>query len=115
MAKKHSYGPLDPDTEELFSQMMNFAQRFIDLQIEEDTYRELQDDLNELGRRFNITRSDVEYKAETEDNPDTGETTVKITFKTEEQPPRIKTPEEIRKNLRLISNDDEDDDEPTKH
>ena len=114
MAKKHSYGPLDPDTEELFSQMMNFAQRFIDLQIEEETYRELQEDLEELGRRFNITRSDVEFRTEAEDDPDTGETTVKITFKSE-TPPRIKTPEEIRKNLRLISNDDEEDDEPTKH
>ena len=115
MAKKHSYGPLDPDTEELFSQMMNFAQRFIDLQIEEETYRELQEDLEELGRRFNITRSDVEFRTEAEDDPDTGETTVKITFKSEDSPPRIKTPEEIRKNLRLISNDDEEDDEPTKH
>ena len=114
MAKKHRYGPLDPDTEELFSQMMNFAQRFIDLQIEEETYRELQEDLEELGRRFNITRSDVEFRTEAEDDPDTGETTVKITFKSE-TPPRIKTPEEIRKNLRLISNDDEEDDEPTKH
>ena len=108
MAKKYSYGPLDPDTEELFSQMMNFAQRFIDLQIEEETYRELQEELDELGRRFNITRSDVEFKTESEDNPDTGETTVKITFKTEDTPPRIKSPEEIRKNLRLISNDDDD-------
>ena len=67
MAKKHRYGPLDPDTEELFSQMMNFAQRFIDLQIEEETYRELQEDLEELGRRFNITRSDVEFRTEAED------------------------------------------------
>ena len=98
----------------MFSQMMNFAQRFIDLQIEEETYRELQEDLEELGRRFNITRSDVEFRTEAEDDPDTGETTVKITFKSE-TPPRIKTPEEIRKNLRLISNDDEEDDEPTKH
>ena len=115
MAKKHSYGPLDPDTEELFSQMMNFAQRFIDLQIEEETYRELQEDLDELGRRFDIQRSDVEFRTESTDDPDTGETTVKITFKSEDSPPRIKTPEEIRKNLRLISNDDEEDDEPTKH
>ena len=108
MAKKYSYGPLDPDTEELFSTMMNFAQRFIDLQVDEDSYKELQEELDELGRRFNIERSDVEFTTESEDNPDTGETTVKITFKSE-TPPRIKSPEEIRKNLRLISNDDDDD------
>ena len=70
-------------------------------------------DLDELGRRFDIHKSDVEFRSETQDDPETGETTVKITFKTE-TPPRVKTPEEIRKNLRLISND-EDDDEPTKH
>ena len=114
MAEKYTTYKLDEDTEELFSQMMNFAQRFIDLQIDEETYRELQEDLDELGRRFDIHKSDVEFKTESEDNPDTGETTVKITFKTEDTPPRIKSPEEIRKNLRLISND-EDDDEPTKH
>ena len=108
MAKKYSYGPLDPDTEELFSTMMNFAQRFIDLQVDEDSYKELQEELDELGRRFNIERSDVEFTTESEDNPDTGETTVKITFKSE-TPPRIKSPEEIRKNLRIISNDDDDD------
>ncbi len=113
MAGKYTTYKLDEDTEELFSQMMNFAQRFIDLQIDEETYRELQDDLDELGRRFDIHKSDVEFRSETEDDPETGETTVKITFKTE-TPPRVKTPEEIRKNLRLISND-EDDDEPTKH
>ena len=101
MAKKYSYGPLDPDTEELFSTMMNFAQRFIDLQVDEDSYKELQEELDELGRRFNIERSDVEFTTESEDNPDTGETTVKITFKSE-TPPRIKSPEEIRKNLRII-------------
>ena len=113
MAGKYTTYKLDEDTEELFSQMMNFAQRFIDLQIDEETYRELQEDLDELGRRFDIHKSDVEFRSETEDDPETGETTVKITFKTE-TPPRVKTPEEIRKNLRLISND-EDDDEPTKH
>tara|TARA_B100000085_G_scaffold182619_1_gene166861 strand:+ start:43 stop:384 length:342 start_codon:yes stop_codon:yes gene_type:complete len=113
LAGKYTTYKLDEDTEELFSQMMNFAQRFIDLQIDEETYRELQDDLDELGRRFDIHKSDVEFRSETEDDPETGETTVKITFKTE-TPPRVKTPEEIRKNLRLISND-EDDDEPTKH
>jgi len=48
LAKKYSYGPLDPDTEELFSTMMNFAQRFIDLQVDEDSYRELQEELDEL-------------------------------------------------------------------
>ena len=112
MAGKYTTYKLDEDTEELFSQMMNFAQRFIDLQIDEETYRELQDDLDELGRRFDIHKSDVEFRSETEDDPETGETTVKITFKTE-TPPRVKTPEEIRKNLRLISNDE--DDEPTKH
>ena len=115
MAKKYSYGPLDPDTEELFSTMMNFAQRFIDLQVDEDSYRELQEELDELGRRFNIERSDVEFTTESEDDPDTGETTVKITFKSTETPPRIKSPEEIRKNLRLISNDDDDDDPGTMH
>ena len=88
---------------------MNYAQRFIDLQVDEDSYRELQEELDELGRRFNIERSDVEFTTESEDNPDTGETTVKITFKSNETPPRIKSPEEIRKNLRLISNDDDDD------
>ena len=93
MAKKYSYGPLDPDTEELFSAMMNYAQRFIDLQVDEDSYRELQEELDELGRRFNIERSDVEFTTESEDNPDTGETTVKITFKSNETPPRIKSPE----------------------
>jgi len=113
LAGKYTTYKLDEDTEELFSQMMNFAQRFIDLQIDEETYRELQEDLDELGRRFDIHKSDVEFRSETEDDPETGETTVKITFKTE-TPPRVKTPEEIRKNLRLISND-EDDDEPTKH
>ena len=113
MAGKFTTYKLDEDTEELFSQMMNFAQRFIDLQIDEETYAELQADLDELGRRFDIHKSDVEFRSETEDDPETGETTVKITFNTE-TPPRVKTPEEIRKNLRLISND-EDDDEPTKH
>ena len=114
MARKYTTYKLDEDTEELFSQMMNFAQRFIDLQIEEETYRELQEDLDELGRRFDIQRSDVEFRTESTDDPDTGETTVKITFKSE-TPPRIKSPEEIRKNLRLISNDDDDDDPGTMH
>ena len=108
MADRPTYGPLDPDTEELLEKMMNYAQRFIDLQVDDDCYHELQSELDELGRRFNIERSDVEFTTESEDNPDTGETTVKITFKSE-TPPRIKSPEEIRKNLRIISNDDDDD------
>ena len=54
MAGKFTTYKLDEDTEELFSQMMNFAQRFIDLQIDEETYAELQADLDELGRRFDI-------------------------------------------------------------
>ncbi len=89
---------------------MNFAQRFIDLQIDEDIYKDLQEELDELGRRFDIQRSDVEFESSTEDDPETGETTVKITFKTDSDSiPRVKKPEEVRKNLRLITNDDDDD------
>ena len=109
MPRNYTTYKLDEDTEELFSQMMNFAQRFIDLQMDDDVYGDLQRDLDELGERFNITRSDVEFHSETVEDPEAGETTVKITFKTAEEIPRVKKPEEVRKNLRLITNDDDDD------
>ena len=113
MADRPTYGPLDPDTEELLEKMMNYAQRFIDLQVDDDCYHELQSELDELGSRFNIEKSEIAVTTEEEKN-EQGDTIIKISFKAEDGKTIVKTTrEQVRNQLKLIVN--EEDDEPTKH
>tara|TARA_B100000683_G_scaffold137745_1_gene134212 strand:- start:203 stop:538 length:336 start_codon:yes stop_codon:yes gene_type:complete len=102
---------LDDDTKELFEQMMNYAQRYIDLQMSEEVYSECQADLEELADRFGLDKSEVDIVT---DQVDEKKGIIKLTIKSRNIE-SIKRPEEIRKTFRLISNSEDDDDEPTKH
>ena len=105
MAEKITYGPLDPETQTLFETVLNMAQRYADLQIDDETYEDLQKDIDELADRFSIERADIEIEVNDEDDAD-GNKIVKIKFKTDER--KILTQDQLRKTLRVISNDNEE-------
>ena len=105
MAEKITYGPLDPETQTLFETVLNMAQRYADLQIDDETYEDLQKDIDELADRFSIERADIEIEVNDEDDDD-GNKIVKIKFKTDER--ETLTQDQLRKTLRVISNDNEE-------
>ena len=105
MAEKITYGPLDPETQTLFETVLNMAQRYADLQIDDETYEDLQKDIDELADRFSIERAYIEIEVNDEDDAD-GNKIVKIKFKTDER--KTLTQDQLRKTLRVISNDNEE-------
>ena len=107
MAEKITYGPLDPETQTLFETVLNMAQRYADLQIDDETYEDLQKDIDELADRFSIERADIEIEVNDEDDAD-GNKIVKIKFKPDER--KTLTQDQLRKTLRVISNDNTEDD-----
>ena len=70
MAEKITYGPLDPETQTLFETVLNMAQRYADLQIDDETYEDLQKDIDELADSFSIERADIEIEVNDEDDAD---------------------------------------------
>ena len=102
---------IDDETQELLETVMNWAQTYVDLQVEDDVHEEMTNTLLELGDRFSITRSNVET---TYDIDDKDPNVIKIKIKIPPDNPKVKTPEQVRRMLTVISND-KDDDEPTKH
>ena len=84
MAEKITYGPLDPETQTLFETVLHMAQRYADLQIDDETYEDLQKDIDELADRFSIERADIEIEVNDEDDAD-GNKIVMIKFKTDER------------------------------
>ena len=107
MAEKITYGPLDPETQTLFETVLNMAQRYADLQIDDETYEDLQKDIDELADRFSIERADIEIEVKDEDDAD-GNKIVKIKFKPQDR--KTLTQDQLRKTLRVISNDNTEDD-----
>tara|TARA_X000000368_G_C22823940_1_gene620278 strand:- start:222 stop:560 length:339 start_codon:yes stop_codon:yes gene_type:complete len=109
LAEKITYGPLDPETQELFEQVLNQAQRFVDLQVDDEIYEEYQRDIDELATRFDIVRQDIEVDV-TEDQPDDdGNTVVKIKFKPSDR--KTLTQDQLRKTLKVITNETNDNEE----
>ena len=105
MAEKITYGPLDPETQTLFETVLNLAQRYADLQMDDETYEDLQRDIDELAQRFEVERSEVEIEIDETEEQD-GNKIVKIKFKTDER--KTLTQDQLRKTLRVISNDNEE-------
>ena len=106
MAEKITYGPLDPETQALFETVLNLAQRYADLQMDDETYEDLQRDIDELAQRFEVERSEVEIEIDETEEQD-GNKIVKIKFKPQDR--KTLTQDQLRKTLRVISNDTEDD------
>ncbi len=106
MAEKITYGPLDPETQTLFETVLNLAQRYADLQMDDETYEDLQRDIDELAQRFEVERSEVEIEIDETEEQD-GNKIVKIKFKPQDR--KTLTQDQLRKTLRVISNDTEDD------
>tara|TARA_A100001015_G_C14958885_1_gene699984 strand:+ start:1173 stop:1502 length:330 start_codon:yes stop_codon:yes gene_type:complete len=106
LAEKITYGPLDPETQTLFETVLNLAQRYADLQMDDETYEDLQRDIDELAQRFEVERSEVEIEIDETEEQD-GNKIVKIKFKPQDR--KTLTQDQLRKTLRVISNDTEDD------
>lgn len=106
MSEKITYGPLDPETQALFETVLNLAQRYADLQMDDETYEDLQRDIDELAQRFEVERSEVEIEIDETEEQD-GNKIVKIKFKPQDR--KTLTQDQLRKTLRVISNDTEDD------
>ena len=106
MAEKITYGPLDPETQALFETVLNLAQRYADLQMDDEIYEDLQRDIDELAQRFEVERSEVEIEIDETEEQD-GNKIVKIKFKPQDR--KTLTQDQLRKTLRVISNDTEDD------
>ncbi len=116
---------LDDDTLELLETVMNWAQRHIDQQESDEHFEDMSHTLAELGDRFNVERSNIEY---TETPGEDGRsTTIQIRI-IQDGETRPLTPEERRKMLKVVADrSDEldaevithpatdDEDEPTKH
>tara|TARA_B100001057_G_scaffold334178_1_gene334774 strand:- start:1376 stop:1705 length:330 start_codon:yes stop_codon:yes gene_type:complete len=106
LSEKITYGPLDPETQALFETVLNLAQRYADLQMDDETYEDLQRDIDELAQRFEVERSEVEIEIDETEEQD-GNKIVKIKFKPQDR--KTLTQDQLRKTLRVISNDTEDD------
>ena len=107
MAEKITYGPLDPETQTLFETVLNLAQRYADLQMDDEVYEDLQRDIDELAQRFEVERSEVEIEIDETEEQD-GNKIVKIKFKPQDR--KTLTQDQLRKTLRVISNDNTEDD-----
>ena len=127
---------IDDDTQELLEIVMNWAQRHVDAQEDDDRFRDMNAELQELGDRFDITRNNIEYEENTSDDGKNIVIKMRIVQDGEE---RALTPEERRKMIKVVENiphpngeivdidinenedklidlqKDEEDDEPTKH
>ena len=107
---------------------MNWAQRHVDAQEDDDRFRDMNAELMELGDRFDITRNNIEYEENTSEDGKNIVIKMRIVQDGEE---RAMTPEERRKLIKVVEdiphpegkiidldleiNDNEEDDEPTKH
>ena len=117
---------LDDDTLELLETVMNYAQRHIDCQESDEHFEDMNATLLELAERFNIQRNNIEYEEKTSE--DGSHVTIKMRI-VQDGETRQLTPEERRKMIRVVENiphpngeivdidinDNEEDDEPTKH
>lgn len=126
-SKKPKY-VIDDDTQELLELVMNWAQRHVDAQEDDDRFRDMNAELMELGDRFDITRNNIEYEENTSEDGKNIIIKMRIVQDGEE---RAMTPEERRKLIKVVEdiphpegkvidldldiNDNEEDDEPTKH
>ena len=126
-SKKPKY-VIDDDTQELLELVMNWAQRHVDAQEDDDRFRDMNAELMELGDRFDITRNNIEYEENTSEDGKNIVIKMRIVQDGEE---RAMTPEERRKLIKVVEdiphpegkiidldleiNDNEEDDEPTKH
>tara|TARA_B100000683_G_scaffold141846_1_gene138002 strand:+ start:1960 stop:2307 length:348 start_codon:yes stop_codon:yes gene_type:complete len=105
---------LDDETQELLETVMNWAQNYVDLQVSDEVHEEMSFTLFDLADRFNITRSDVETTYDVDKN-DPNIISIKVKLPSGDEP-KVKTKEQVRRMLKLIKGDlDDDDDEPTKH
>ena len=126
-SKKPKY-VIDDDTQELLELVMNWAQRHVDAQEDDDRFRDMNAELMELGDRFDITRNNIEYEENTSEDGKNIVIKMRIVQDGEE---RAMTPEERRKLIKVVEdiphpegkiidldleiNDNEEDAEPTKH
>ena len=105
---------------------MNYAQRHIDCQESDEHFEDMNATLLALADRFNIQRNNIEYEEKTSE--DGSHVTIKMRI-VQDGETRALTPEERRKMIKVVENiphpngeiididinDNEEDDEPTKH
>ncbi|MBR19778.1 MAG: hypothetical protein CMA64_06495 [Euryarchaeota archaeon] len=116
---------LDDETQELLDSIMNWAQRFVDMQDDDVVYKEYNEMILDLGDRFNMERNHIEYEETRSDDGSELNVRIKIIQDGEE---RALTPEQRRKMLKLVDNDPphgdadiithllgKDEEDPTKH
>ena len=89
---------LDEDTQSLLEEVLQLAQRVVDLQYDDSIAEDLQLILNECAERFGIRQTELEVN-------DDGEGTITVTLLNPEQPKK-------KPKLTVVSNRDLDDTPP---